>query len=218
MSLIDKQDNFEIVRDKISLILANEIASQQILAEAADKNNPADWKLRIFMERTNPWELFSGADNSPIVNIWYDNSRFDGSSSDTVERQKSEAIYNLDCYGYGVSSESLDVGQNPGDKVAAFQVQKAVRLVRNILMSADYIYLDLRGLVWKRWPQSINIFQPQIDDRSAANIIAARIALSVEFSEFAPQITGENLEFISIDIKRSETGEILAEADYDYTT
>lgn len=218
MSLIDKQDNFEIVRDKISLILANEIASQQVLAEAADKENPADWKLRIFMERTNPWELFSAVDNSPIINVLYDNSRFNESSSDTVERQKSEATYNLDCYGYGVTSESLDVGQNPGDKVAAFQVQKAVRLVRNILMSAKYIYLDLRGLVWKRWPQSINIFQPQIDDRSVANIIAARIALSVEFNEFAPQITGEDLEFISIDIKRSETGEILAEADYDYTT
>lgn len=216
LSLIDKQDNFEIVRDKISLILANEIASQQILAETAGKI-PGDWKLRIFMERTNPWELFSATDNSPIINIWYDNSRFNESSGDTVERQKSDATYNIDCYGYGVTSESLDVGQNPGDKVAAFQVHKAVRLVRNILMSANYAYLDLRGLVWKRWPQSINIFQPQIDDRSAANIIAARIAFSVEFNEFSPQIIGEDLEFISIDIKRSETGEILAEADYDYT-
>ena len=44
LSLIDKQDSFEIVRDKIALILANEIASQQVLAKA-DSRNPDDWKF-----------------------------------------------------------------------------------------------------------------------------------------------------------------------------
>ena len=101
--------------------------------------------------------------------------------------------------------------------MAALEVQKAIRLVRNILMSAEYAYLGLRGSIWDRWPQSINIFQPQIDNRAVANVIGARIAFNVGFNEFSPQISGEDLEFISIDIKRSETGEIIAEADFDYT-
>ena len=217
LGLIDKQDSFEIVRDKIALILATEIANQQALAEDAGEI-PADWKLRIFTERTDPWENFAnGDDKSPVVNIWYDSSRFPKDASDTVFRQKSETIYNIDCYGYGIATENIEGGQNTGDKAAALEVQKAIRLVRNILMSAENAYLGLRGSIWKRWPQSINIFQPQIDNRAAGNVIGARIAFSVEFNEFSPQISGEDLEFISIDIKRSETGEVLAEADFDYT-
>ena len=42
-ALIDKQDSFEIVRDKIGLILASESASQQALATAAAKD-PDLWR------------------------------------------------------------------------------------------------------------------------------------------------------------------------------
>ena len=53
--LIDKQDNFEIVRDQIAAILVNEVASQMALATAEAKD-PEDWNLQIFTERSNPWE------------------------------------------------------------------------------------------------------------------------------------------------------------------
>lgn len=217
LELIDKQDSFEIVRDKIALILVSEIANQQVLAEAAGKI-PDDWKMRVYLERTNPWEIFAnGKDRSPIINVWFDSSRFDLSASDTVQRQKSESIYNIDCYGYGVSAENLDGGHIPGDKTASLQAQKAIRFVRNILMSAEYAYLGLQGAVWGRWPQSISMFQPQIDDRAVENIIGSRIAFGAEFNEVSPQVTGDDLEFISVDIKRAEDGEIVAEADFDYT-
>ncbi|MCK5601856.1 hypothetical protein KAR91_08310 [Candidatus Pacearchaeota archaeon] len=216
LTLIDKQDNFEIVRDKIALILVNEIANQQVLAAAAGKI-PNDWKMRVYLERTNPWEIFTnGTDKSPVINVWFDGSRFDGIASDTIERQKSDSIYNIDCYGCGVTVEGESVKQIPGDKTASLQAQKAVRLVRNILMSAEYAYLGLRGTVGKRWPQSINMFQPQIDNRAAESIVGARIAFGAEFNEFSPQITGEDAELISIDFKRAEDGEIVAEADYEY--
>ena len=55
--LIDKQDNSEIVRDQIAAILATEVANQQALA-TADGKDPADYKLRIYTERSNPWEAF----------------------------------------------------------------------------------------------------------------------------------------------------------------
>ncbi len=217
-NLIDKQDSFEIIRDQIAAILADETASQMALATAAAKE-PLDWKMRIFTERSNPWEtwLNNQADKSPIINVWYDNSSFDPSSSNIVERQATEGVFNIDCYGYGVSSDDGATGHNPGDKEAALAVQKALRLVRNILMAAEYTYLGLRGLVWQRWPQSISVFQPPIDGRQTQQVVGARLAFRVKFNEFSPQFDLNTLQLVSINVLRTEDGEIVAEADYDYT-
>ena len=218
-SLIDKQDNFEIIRDEIAAILKLEITEQMVLATAATKD-PDDWKLRIFSERSNPWEQYSDSptDTSPIVNIWYDNSSFDPGASNSVESQKAGAVYNIDCYGYGKSTDVQGGGHNPGDKEAALEVQRALRLVRNILMASQYTYLGLRGLVWSRWTQSISVFQPQIDGRAIQHVVGARIAFRVEFNEFSPQFEGNVLELVSTKVIRAEDGEIYIEADYDYTT
>ena len=220
--LIDKQDNFEVIRDQIAFILVSEIANQMALATAAEKD-PEDWRLKVYTERSNPWELFSDVKCSdpvppPIVNIWYDNSSFDQKAGNVVFRQKSDTVYNIDCYGYGRSSDDGGTGHTAGDKSAALAVQKAIRLVRNILMAAEYTYLDLRGTVWQRWPQSITVFQPQIDSRTVQNIVGARVALRVGFNEFSPQINGEELELLSISVTRAEDGEIYLEADYEAET
>lgn len=217
-SLIDKQDSFEVVRDQIAAILVLEIASQMSLATAASKD-PNDWKLRIFTERSSPWEqlLNDQDDTSPIVNIWYDNSNFNLSGSNIKDRQKAEATFNIDCYGYGASKDVIAGGHTPGDQEAAFEVHKALRLVRNILMAAEYTYLSLRGLVWQRWPQSVNVFQPQMGEQSIQQIVGARLALRVSFNELSPQVVAQTLEFLSVDVKRTEDGQIVVEADYDYT-
>lgn len=217
-TLIDKQDNFEIVRDQIGAILVTEVASQMALATAAAKD-PNDWKLQIFLERSNPWEkwLNDQNDTSPIVNVWFDNSNFDKSASNVMQRQKTEATFNIDCYGYGISSDDGASGHNPGDKEAAFEVHKALRLVRNILMAAEYTYLGLRGLVWTRWPQAITSFQPQIEGLQMQQCVGARFAFNVVFNEFSPQVAEETLEYVAIDVKRTEDGQLVIEADYDYT-
>lgn len=218
--LIDKLDNFEVIRDKIAVILATEFANQQILASNAGRN-PADWKARIFSERSNPWEQWleappAGPSPSPLINVWFDGENFDPSGSNIVERQKTTATFNIDCYGYGLASDNPDGGHNPGDKEAAFEVQRTLRLARNILMAAEYTYLGLRGVVWQRWPQSIQIFQPQTDGHFVQQIVGARMAFRVIFNEFSPQIPLVTLELVAVDIKRAETGEIIAEADYSY--
>lgn len=217
--LIDKQDTFEVIRDQIAAILATEIANQMVIASNTPGKDLDDWKLRIFSERSNPWEqlLNEQSDRCPIVNVWFDNSNFDPAASNIVERQKTEAVFNVDCYGYGISSDEAGGGHNPGDKEAAFEVHKALRLVRNILMAAEYTYLGLRGTVWGRWPQSITVFQPQLDGRQMQQIVGARLAFRVVFNEFSPQVTAETLELVSVDVMRTEDGEIVVEADYPYT-
>lgn len=222
-TLIDKQDNFEIMRDQIAAILVTESASQQALAVTAGKDSKL-WKLRIFRERSNPWEQFQNVegetDRSPIVNVWFDNSNFDKASSNISERQKSESVFNIDCYGYGESSSDPDNadGHLPGDREAAFVMQRAVRLVRNILMSDTYAFLGFpRGTIWGKWPQSITSFQPEQNEVRVQNVVAARIAFNVDFNEFSPQTPGEALELISVDISRAENGELVAEKDIDFS-
>lgn len=214
-TLIDKSDNFEIIRDQIAAILAVEVTSQKALALAATKN-PALWDFKVYTERSNPWESYIEdiSELTPIVNVWYDNSSFLEASSNIVERQTAEAIFNIDCYAVANSSDNIAGGHNPGDQEAAFAVQRIVRLVRNILMAAEYTYLGLRGLVWQRWPQSITVFQPQQDRGNVRPVIAARLGFRVKFSEFSPQISGNVIELLSTTVKRSEDGQIVFVADY----
>lgn len=217
-SLIDKQDTVEIVRDQIAAILATESSAQQALASSAGKD-PDLWKLRVFQERANPWENLPSKtnDTSPVVNVWWDSSTFDQSASNVVERQKSSATINVDCYGYGVSSNTPGGGHTPGDRNAAETVQRAVRLARNILMAAEYTYLGLRGVVWQRWVDSIAIFQPQQDNQNVDHIVGARLSFRVDFNEYSPQVEPVTLELLSVDVKRTEDDQIVVEADYDYT-
>lgn len=217
--LINKQDNFEIIRDEIAAILATEVASQMALATVAGED-PNDWKLRVYLERSNPWEVFLNeqTDRSPLINVWYDNSNFNARASNSVERQKSESIFNIDCFGFGMSQDTPSGGHKAGDQEAALEVQRAVRLVRNILMAGTYTYLGLRGLVWSRWPQSVTVFQPQIEARQIQQIVGARIAFKVVFNEFSPQVPSETLDLVSAEVSRSEDGAVVVNADYDYTT
>lgn len=217
-TLIDKQDTFEIVLDQIVSILLLEISNQQALA-IAEAKDPLLWKLRIFKERYNPWEQYLNdqTDTTPIVNVWFDNETFDKNKGDVVERQQADGIFNIDCYGLGISSDVSGGGHNPGDRESAFEVHRSVRLVRNILMSSIYVNLLLKGLVSLRWPLSITTFQPELNGNPVHNILAERIAFNVTYNEFSPQFEHETLELLSATIKRVEDGEIIIEADYDFT-
>ena len=222
-TLIDKRDTFEIIRDELAAILRTEVTAQEALAVAAEKD-PASWKLRVFVERTNPWEEFqepsvTTADDPlpevpPIVNVSFDNANYDLNASNLVERQKSTATYNIDCYGYGVAADDPLGGHRAGDEDAALDCQRAVRLVRNILMSGPYTYLGLRGTVWRRFIQAVNVFRPGSPEQPVQQVAAARIAVQVEFSEYAPQVVGEPLELVQLTVTRAETGEIYLTANY----
>jgi len=218
-SLIDKQDTAEIVRDRIAEILAANAVEQESLASAAGKD-PNLYTFQLFTERSMPFEQFINAPDTPqppLVNIMFDQSSYDQGGSNIMERQKCSATYNIDCFGYGKSRDDAGGGQIPGDRDASFAVHRCLRLVRTILMAGENTYLQLRGIVWQRWPQSIVRYQPSIDGQVIPDIVAARLAFDVTFNEFAPQIQHDTLEQISIDIDRADDGKILLQADYDYT-
>ena len=224
-TLIDKVDNVEVVRDLIAGILATEIANQQILAPLAEPpQEAADYKLRIFTERSNPWEQWLNVDEttglSPLVNVWFESETFDPKASDTFERQKAEAQYNIDCYAFAFSEDVVAGGHKPGDREAAFEVQRAVRLVRNILRAnINRLLLNggKNGFIWHTWINSITAFQPESEPGVAVqNVLAMRVVLQVDFNEFSPQPIENILERVNVDVHRTEDGEIVVAADYRY--
>jgi len=209
---IDQRDSFEIVRDQIASVLKLELENQALLQEG-------QWQPRVFVERSNPWGDYLETTERflpPIVNVWFESATYEGAASNIVERQRSEGSFNVDCYGFGVSVDDGNTvgGHLPGDVAAVLEAQKTARFCRKILMAGAYTYLGLRGLVGKRWPQSLTAFQPQIDNRQAQRVAAVRLALSVHFNEFSPQVRGDVVELIGVEVYRAETGELLVRADY----
>lgn len=211
-----QQDAVETIRDQVSAILALETAAQVALATTAGEPDPQEWAFRVFQERSNPWDEFED-DPTPLVNVMWDSSQFDMSASNIFERQKAEAVIHVDCYGYGVSADVVAGGHVAGDQQALEISQRTARLVRNILMAAEYTYLGLRGVVWRRWVSSITIFAPQQDNQNAQQVVGARISLRVEFNEYSPQVVPEELDLLTIDVRRTEDNQIVLEADYDYS-
>lgn len=217
-ALITGRDTSEVVRDQIAAILLREVQNQRALALVAEPpEDPDEWMLRIFLERSNPWEEWledSPEDTFPIVNVWLDNVSYDPSGSNIVERQKATGVFNIDCYGYGVASDVIGGGHAPGDQGAAIECQRALRLCRRILMAGTYTYLGLQGYVWRRFTQSATFFQPQIDGRAVQQIQGARLALAVDFNEFSPQVHGPGLEALVAQVERRETGELYFTAQW----
>jgi len=214
-TLINQPDGFEVVRDKIALILAEEIAEQQVLAAAAAED-PDLWKVRIFLERNAPWEEYenSPTDTSPLCNVTYFESNYDDGSGNRIESQAARSTFYLDCYGYGRSAADGGGGYQPGDEESALVAARAARLVRSILMAGQYKHLGLTGVVTDRKPIKLSSHHPSPSDSTIQNISIVRFELEVRHLEVSPQVVEGLLTQIYATIKRSETGEIYAEIDY----
>ena len=220
-ALIDKQDNYEIIRDKVAQILANEVVNQKALA-VGDSQDPAGWDFKIFTEKTNPFELIesvkgkAGGD-AELANVWLDSITF-GGSGDTVERQQPDTIIQIDC----VSSKNAEDNASGGittqaDARASLDAERIGRLVRNILMAATYKNLGLQSIVFSRWISRMQKMQPDRDDQPIENTMVFRVTLGVKHFEFSPQVTPGDLDEIIVDIKRGELDEVLSELTIDTT-
>lgn len=220
-TLLELPTTRELVRDKIATILLEEVAQQEVLAAAADPpQDPRLYHLDVFTERADPWSEWGGnpdqIDAAPIVSIRLDEWKVLDSSSNVVKRQTVEAVYAIDCYGYGVSAETGG-GHTAGDKKSAFEAHRAAGLVSRILMAGEYTYLDLRGVVGKRMVEGGQSFQPIEDQRPVENVWAERLTLKTQFNEFSPQYEGVPLATIGVTLKRTETGQVFLTQTHDHT-
>ncbi|AAQ96542.1 hypothetical protein [Vibrio phage VP16C] len=221
--LINQRDSFEIVRDQVAQILADESANQMALA-TAEGEDPANWQLNVYRERSIPWDLLDdGAAQSHSVNVWFDSANVDESAADPTNRQTYIGTINIDIVFGSIALKLADTGYVPADQAAALGANRITRLVRNILMSDSYTYLNLRQVdaprvaVGKRWVRSVNTFQPQLDNQTAHHIVGMRLELAVRYSEFSPQYVAPTLQTVDCTIAEDAQGRVLAGAQFNYT-
>lgn len=224
-TLIDKQDNCEIIRDQIAAILAVEEANQRVLA-IADGQDTELWRFNVYTEKFNPWKLLTKSDGTsesqtPIVNVLFDNDTFDNKNSNQTEQQATKGMFFLDCYAHKPKTESLD-----SDEATSKEAERIARLVRNIIMSAEYNqlalgYADLgkgNNIVFDRYILKREKFMPlDREGRAFENIIAMRLTLGVDYVEYSPQIEPTDFDLLYFKCEKSEDGQLLFDLNFDMT-
>jgi len=223
LSLIDKQDNFELVRDEIAAILSVETVNQQALAILAEKD-PELWKFDVYKERSRIWESLTivEAPVAPVINVWFESENFAGDQSFNALLQTAEpGIFNIDIFTVALNEKNVGDGYISADRQSVMDAQRIVRLIRNILFSVpvdttepgnDYKYLNLRGVVGHRKINNVVMFQPDYD-KQAVTIAAARIVMGVKYIENSLEAANNPLELLQTDLTTTTGGQVICEFD-----
>ena len=189
---------------------------------------PVDLVNKLTRNRTikdlskQEWELIEDPTSgevireTPLVNVFFDQETFNGIQSNPVEQQRADGVFTIDCLATKVHEKNADGTISRGDELAARDVQRVVRLVRNILMAGFYTYLNMRGVVSQRDIQSVTMFQPNINDRPAQHVIGCRVNVAVNYNEFSPQVEPVELDLVSLQCTRAEDGFLYFTNSFDY--
>jgi hypothetical protein len=198
--LIDEPDNIEKLRDRVACIIKVETKNQYALALGEKKKNAEDFNFKVFIENTRPYETEGEPPITPLVNIMLQKAApLDGNPR--IGQQKEKAFFIIDCITFG-----NDGGEAWNEKVAAARAWKTARVIRSILMSEQYAYLGLRGMVGSRKIVSIETGVPELGG-DALTVVTARIMLEVEFIERSLNVTGPIIEGIDYTVDPS-SGEV----------
>jgi hypothetical protein len=217
--LIDSPEGFELVRDQIAVVLATEQALQVAEATSQGKPDPSLWKLRVYKERSDPVEVFRDGDEpdlSPVVNVWYDNSGTALNAGDLATKQMANSQINVDIIGYSRAKKD-GTGHLPGDELSALTAQRGARLVRRILMHGKYRYLDLNGVVGRRYVLTRTSFQPSSGGRPVQSAVGVRLTFMVDHIETVDLQTYPEIEQIFVTHKFEPDGAVILEQDISFT-
>lgn len=180
---------FELIRNKIALILAEELANQ------ADLQTNDLFDATVFVERL---QAFNEAE-LPCVNVSY--SQGDTNDNKALQSATMTHIYSIDAYVNATSTAS-----ERADKTANFNVQKLIGVIRAILENAQYRTLELSGIVENVMVTGITLQEP-LNIADAANFVYARLIFAVRCEEVAGGYTPTAGEIFISTIKFNETEE-----------
>ena len=200
--LLNDKSAFEIVRDKVAIIVYNEMINQRNLSAPAGalpnaeyfefiskffkSNIVGDMLPNIFVER------FTRLNTSELnaLNIYYDRSTL--SKGTQISNQRSDSRFQIDFFVAHKGTED-----SKGDSLAAKDLHKIMGVVRNIIMHTIYITLGFsKPFIQRRWIKELNAYKPNENENkvNVDNIITGNLSLSVEFDEKNLGVIAEELE------------------------
>lgn len=179
------ESNTEKVRDRIALILAENLANQRTLIEAETTPTPEMLLTleaipeKVFLERfVRPSE-----DEYPWLNVILDSSPLDELTG--IESQTDIAKFTIQSVAKAKSTNDKD-----GDEKAAILLHRLLMLCRHIIMSPVHITLDFEpGFIGSVTAGNLLISQP---DKGIDNgyLIGGQITVAVKIEETQNKIEG----------------------------
>lgn len=157
---------FEIVRDRIGEILADEILSQ------VTKSYNEDIDADVYVERSNQ----NDKTELPLINISLSTGSYDNKNQGHVN---GTYIYDIDIYTNAKSTDELG-----GDVLAAMKLQRIMGVCRAILENPIYKTLGYEpGFILRTGCSDLNIAVPGAGKLDTLNTLMGRLSFSVVIIE-----------------------------------
>jgi hypothetical protein len=182
------EQNFELVRDRIALILADEISAQAAIVPLT-----TEMDATVHLERFVP---FSQVD-MPCVNVVFSSGSYDNQNTLTADGLYK---YNIDVY-----MKSKTIGTDGGDKLASIKLHRLLGICRAILENPKYRTLGFAPPSLQRVTVvDINIEEPQ-NTQDGSSVIMGRLTFDVSVCEGTQLDSGNNISGWETSVQMDET-------------
>ena len=159
--------NFEIVRQRIGEIIADELSHQVVL----DTDSGADINARVWMERA---QAFSHTE-MPAINVLLAKSGYDNGDANV-----DDGTYTFEIDVYACAKADAD---SRGDFLAALKMQRMCGIVRTIFTDQAYRtlgfappYIERVSVVGMNFPDPLPV-------QDTLNVVMGRVTLTVRVNE-----------------------------------
>lgn len=193
MSQIDApipQRAYELVRDRIALIIAQELYTQSTLLY--DDNLLAD----VYLERTSTL----AHTECPAVNVCLSDGDYLG---ETVDTQDGLYMFHIDVY---TKAKASGTGiNNRGDRAAGVKLHRLIGVINAILMHKKYLTLGFtRPFISNRRVAAIKMTNP-INNEDNTSTVWGRLEFTVRVPENQLDILPNNLDGLDTTLKLDES-------------
>lgn len=191
ISTVIPPQSFEIVRDRIGRILADEILNQFQISY-----NP-DLRAKVWNERFIPFDKTE----TPAINVGVLEGSYDGQ---TVIQSDGTYKFYIDCY-FSSKSDS----NTSGDTRAMLKLQRLLGVCRAIIEDSRYKTLGFStppGFVMHRRITSMQIENPRQKEHDAESNVMGRLTLEVKLPEYPSPVTGVNWAMSNTQVSLQDSG------------
>lgn len=181
--------NFELVRDRMGLILYNEFEFQEYVSTDIFFQRPA-----IKVEKSVAF------DNTeiPLINVSLSHGIYDNKD---IEKTDGTYTFNIDCYTKG-KEETINGTKVSGDALAAIRLERMMGIVQAIFDNPVYMTLNFaKPSVSRVTVENMNVRDPEKENQDALSTAMGRIQVSVLVPEVNDLITPSALESYQTNVR-----------------
>lgn len=177
---------FEVIRNRIAEILADELDNQFLLTY------DTDFEVDVYIERFVPFDHT----DTPAVNVSFSGGSYDNQTAIDVDGSYS--------YFIDVFTKADTTNDDRGDKLAMFKLHKLLGVCRAIIQNPIYKTLGFEPpFLMSRQISNISIAQPK--DSEALSVVMGRLILSIVAPEDTQLLTAKLIKGFDTQVKLSLT-------------